>query len=220
MKNSIMSILTTYKDLLIESLKEHKKMIIILYALFIISFIATWVLAGDTISSNVQSIMNSTATVPTPAEPDINPAFLFIHNAGGGLITYFGSIFFGIVAIAMIIYNGANLGATGPVFSAVKANGGLQYLIYLIPHGIFEITGTIIQSVAGILLFMFVWRFLKGIIKGENGTRLSARDSFEKNKKVLIQSVVLLIFATILMLIAAPIEAYFSVPFSEMILGV
>lgn len=67
---------------------------------------------------------------------------------------------------------------------------------------------------------MFVWRFLKGIIKGENGTRLSARDSFEKNKKVLIQSVVLLIFATILMLIAAPIEAYISVPFSEMILGV
>ena len=71
-----MSILTTYKDLLIESLKEHKKMIIILYALFIISFIATWVLAGDTISSNVQNLMNSTATVPTPSGAGYQPGVL------------------------------------------------------------------------------------------------------------------------------------------------
>lgn len=211
-----MSILTTYKDLLIESLKEHKKMIIILYALFIITFIATWVLAGDTITTNVQNIMNSTASTTTPSTAELSPIDIFIRNAGGGIITYFASIFFGIFAIAIVIYNGANLGAMGPLFSSVKANGGIQYIIYLIPHGIFEITGTIIQSVAGILLFLFIWRFLKDIIKGD---KLSARDSFEKNKKVLIQSVVLLIFATILMLIAAPIEAYISVPLSEMIVG-
>lgn len=214
-----MSILTTYKDLLIESLKEHKKMIIILYAVFIISFIATWILAGDTISANMQNIVNNTASTTTPSTVEISPIDLFVRNAGGGIVTYIASIFFGIFAIAIVIYNGANIGAMGPIFSSVKANGGLQYIIYLIPHGIFEITGTIIQSVAGILLFLFIWRFLKGIIKGENGTKLSAKDSFEKNKKVLIQSVVLLIFATILMLIAAPIEAYISVPLSEMIVG-
>ena len=44
--------------------------------------------------------------------------------------------------------------------------------------------------------------------------------AFEENKKVLIQSLVIFVISTILLLIAAPIEAYFSVPFSELIVGV
>lgn len=44
-------------------------------------------------------------------------------------------------------------------------------------------------------------------------------DSFEKTKKILIQSIVLLIFSAILLIIAAPIEAYFSISFASLITG-
>ena len=54
----------------------------------------------------------------------------------------------------------------------------------------------------------------------ENGFMQKCIASFRIHKKVLIQSIVLMIFATILLIIAAPIEAYFSVPFSEFIMGV
>ena len=40
-------------------------------------------------------------------------------------------------------------------------------------------------------------------------------ESFQKTKKVLIHSIILMIFSTILLLIAAPIETFVSVPFSE-----
>ena len=214
-----MSFITTFKDVLIEALKEHKKMIIILYTVFIILFIGSWLFVSDSVSSTLQNIQNMTATAPSPVASDLSPLDLFIHNGVGGFIYYLGSIFFAIPAIVQVIYNGLNLGAVGPVLEAVHAGGGLQYIIYLIPHGIFEITGTILQSAAGILLFKFIWVFLKNIAIKDNGKRLSVRQSFEKNKKVLIQSVAIIIFATILMAIAAPIEAYFSVPFSDWIFG-
>ena len=222
-KNNIpltMNFITTFKDLLVESLKEHKNLIIILYALLIITFIIAWIYVSGSTGEIMQNIQGAKTTSPSPVNTlGDNPLDLFINNAGGGIITYLASIFFGIFAVATILYNGFNLGALGPVLGTYMAHGGLQYIIYLIPHGIFELTGTVIQSTAGIVLFQFVWRFLKNIIRGDNGTRLSVNESFEKNKKVLIQSLVLLIFATILMLIAAPIEAYFSVPFSKWILG-
>ena len=92
---------------------------------------------------------------------------------------------------------------------------GIMYLVYVIPHGIFEITATVLESVAGILLFLFIWRFIKAWRTG-NGVS----EAFEKTKKVLIQSIMIFIFSTILLVIAAPIEAYVSVPLSAFICGV
>ncbi len=187
--------------------------------MFIILFIVSWLYVSGSANSILQNVQNISATTPTPVGSNVSPLDLFIRNGGGGFIIYLSSIFFAIPAIVTVIYNGFNLGAVGPVLGALHADGGLQYIIYLIPHGIFEITGTILQSVAGILLFKFIWRFLKNIAIKDNGKRLSVSQSFERNKHVLVQSIVIIIFATILMLIAAPIEAYFSVPFSELILG-
>jgi len=216
-----MSFLKKFKDLTIDSLKEYKKIIIILYILFIILFIASWMVSSETISANLQDIQNASATTQSPLSDNDSPLYLFIHNERGGIVTYITSIFFGISAVVMLAFNALNLGAIGALFSILLPSGGLQYIIYLIPHGIFEITATVIQSVAGIVLFLFIWRFLKSIIKSdENRFMQKCRASFSIHKKVLIQSIVLMIFATILLIIAAPIEAYFSVPFSEFIMGV
>lgn len=200
------------KDLLLESLRDNKKLIIGLYAFFIIAFIAAWIISGSqmqAITSNATAINGSTGAENSAIE-------LFINNEMGGILTYLASAFFGIAAIVMLVYNAINLGAIGQLFNHIAPNGGILYIIYLIPHGIFEITATVIQSAAGVLLFLFIWKFIKAFISKETE---GASDAFEMSKKPLIQSIMLMLIGTILLLIAAPIEAYFSVPFSEFVMS-
>ena len=93
------------KELVVETLKENKKLIIGLYALFIIVFIATWIMMAPKVAN-----MPTNATAVSTLGPDSSALELFIHNESSGLMTYIGSIFFGILAIVMIIYNGYSIG--------------------------------------------------------------------------------------------------------------
>lgn len=210
-----MNILKKFKDLLFESLRDNKKLIIVFYVFFIICFIGAWILSADAISASLSGIQNASSSTPT-LDNTISAMDILINNEWGGILTYVGSIFFGIFAIISLGYNGVNLGMFGQLFSQYVPNGGLKYIVYLIPHGIFEITATVLHSVAGILLFLFIWRFIRAMIsKDVHG----ASEAFNQNKKVLIQSLIIMIFSAILLVIAALIEAYFSVPFSEFIVG-
>ncbi len=198
-----------------ESLRDNKKLIIVFYVFFIVCFIGAWILSADAISASLSGIQNASSSTPT-LDNTISAMDILINNEWSGILTYVGSIFFGIFAIIALGYNGVNLGMFGQLFSQYVPNGGLKYIVYLIPHGIFEITATVLHSVAGILLFLFIWRFIRAMIsKDVHG----ASEAFNQNKKVLIQSLIIMIFSAILLVIAALIEAYFSVPFSEFIVG-
>lgn len=213
-----MDIITKFKDLLIDSLKENKKMILVFYAIFFISFILSAALVGGHMENVIDDTPDSAGG---SKDGNVTATELFLHNELGGIEVYIASILFGIPAIIMIIYNGVSLGLTGALLSHFMPKGWIQYIIYLIPHGIFEFTAMVIQSVAGILLFLFIVDFLKGLIRSEkNGFKEKVIFSYEENNKRFIQSLVLMIFGTILLLIAAPIEAYVSIPLSNFILGV
>ena len=210
-----MNILKKFKDLLFESLRDNKKLIIVFYVFLIVCFIGAWILSADAISASLSGIQNASSSTPT-LDNTISAMDILINNEWSGILTYVGSIFFGIFAIISLGYNGVNLGMFGQLFSQYVPNGSLKYIVYLIPHGIFEITAIVLQSVAGILLFLFIWRFIRAMIsKDVHG----ASEAFNQNKKVLIQSLIIMIFSAILLVIAALIEAYFSVPFSEFIVG-
>ncbi len=213
-----MEIITKFKDLLIDSLKENKKMILAFYAIFLITFILSAALAGGHMENVIDDTPDSAGG---SKDGNVTATELFLHNELGGIEVYIASILFGIPAIIVIIYNGVSLGLTGALLSHFMPKGWIQYIIYLIPHGIFEFTAMVIQSVAGILLFLFIVDFLKGLIRSEkNGFKEKVIFSYEENNKRFIQSLVLMIFGTILLLIAAPIEAYVSIPLSNFILGV
>lgn len=213
-----MDIITKFKDLLIDSLKENKKMILVFYAIFFVSFILSAALVGGHMENVIDDTPDSAGG---SKDGNVTATELFLQNELGGIEVYIASILFGIPAIIVIIYNGVSLGLTGALLSHFMPKGWIQYIIYLIPHGIFEFTAMVIQSVAGILLFLFIVDFLKGLIRSEkNGFKEKVIFSYEENKKRFIQSLVLMIFGTILLLIAAPIEAYVSIPLSNFILGV
>lgn len=196
------------KGLFAETLKDNRKLIVGLYALFIIAFIISWIIIApemQTVAGNVPRLSgpgNSTSAVE-----------LFIHNEGSGILTYLASVLFGIAAVVMVVYNAVSMAMVGQLFANIMPNGGIMYILYLIPHGIFEITGMILQSAAGVLLFLFIWRFIKAF----RGNGASA--GFEMTKKTLVQSIVLMVIATILLAIAAPIESYVSAPLAESVMG-
>jgi uncharacterized membrane protein SpoIIM required for sporulation len=210
-----MNILKKFIDLLVESLSDNRKLIIVMAVLFVVCFIGAWVFSSGPVNSTVALIQNMSASSPG-MDQGTGPVELFINNEVGGILTYVGSIFFGIFAVVSLAYNGVNMGMLGQLFSQMVPNGGLKYIVYLIPHGIFELTATVLESAAGIMLFLFIWRFARAWMSKETN---GASDAFEKSKKILIQSLIIMIFTTILLIIAAPIEAYISVPFSEMIVG-
>lgn len=210
-----MNIFKRFFNLLVESLTDNKKLIIIMAILFFACFIGSWVFSSGPVGSSIAQIQNMSASSPS-MDQGTGAVELFINNEVGGILTYVGSIFFGIFAVVSLIYNGVNIGMLGQLFSQMIPNGGLRYIVYLIPHGIFELTATILESAAGIMLFMFIWRFARALISSETH---GVSEAFEKSKKILIQSLIIMIFTTILLLIAAPIEAYISVPFSELIVG-
>ena len=210
-----MNILKKFIDLLVESLSDNRKLIIVMAVLFVVCFIGAWIFSSDSVSSSVDQIQNMSASSPG-MDQGTGPVELFINNEVGGILTYVGSIFFGIFAVVSLVYNGVNLGLFGQLFSQLIPNGGIRYIVYLIPHGIFELSATILQSAAGIMLFLFIWRFARALLSSEIH---GVSEAFEKTKKVLIQSLIIMIFSTILLLIAAPIEAYISVPFSDLLVG-
>lgn len=214
MKNRIkdMNFILRFKDLLIEALRDNKKLIIGLYILFIICFVAAWFLSASKVQMAFANIPLGNGT-----DISISALELFIHNASGGIMIYLSSILFAIPAIVMIIYDGINIAVIGQLISTVTHNDGMFYFVYLIPHGIFEITASVIQSACGVMLFRFICRFIKAIHNSEiHGTS----EAFNSSKKILIQSIVLMVFSIILLLIAAPIEAYVSVPVAEFLTGV
>lgn len=74
-----------------------------------------------------------------------------------------------------------------------------------------KIPALIFESVAGVLLFLFIWRFLKTIDTTRNdvsGFKLRAKNSWKLNRIYLKQSIVLMVFSCFLLIVAALIEGH------------
>ena len=210
-----MNILVKFKDELIDALNEYKKWIIMMYALFFIIFFVVVFFYAPQFAGTIKAMI---ANAGTQEVEIVNPLDLLRNNLTVIFVMYFASILFGLGAIGGAIYNAVNAGLASAIFSVKMSNGVMYYLVYLIPHGIFEISSFLLSGVAGLVLFKFFWNFLKTFRKSGGESRVSY--SYNENKQILIHSVVILIFSVILMIIAAPIESYISVPFANLIVGV
>ena len=95
--------------------------------------------------------------------------------------------------------------AKGPIY------GICIFICFVAPHGIFEIPATILESVAGMLFFLFIFRFFKTIRSTDGSSfKLKAKKSWEVNKIYFKQSIVLMIFCCFLLVIAAIIEGHIT----------
>ena len=138
---------------------------------------------------------------------------LFQNNVTIAAFIYVGGILMGLVTAYLLISNGAFVG-----YVASKYPLG-NFIIYTIPHGIFEIAGIIIAGTAGFRLASIVFNFLNDV------TKIKSNISFKNQILYLLKansddfkdSLALFIIAVILLIIAAFIEANLSIAWGQFI---
>ena len=104
----------------------------------------------------------------------------------------------------------------------VAASDNFWYTVLLIvPHGIFEFSSCILACASGLVLFNFLYKFLKAIWAHEDTSfKEILADSFNVAKDKLKQAIIVLAIASILMAIAGVIESYLTLPIAKMILSI
>ncbi|KFN02837.1 stage II sporulation protein M [Bacillus clarus] len=124
---------------------------------------------------------------------------LLYHNLILGMkLMVFGWISLGVLNTISLGYNGIFLGAL--TFSIIKHHGFTPILTGILPHGIIEIFAFLLFSTIGFESLRYV-DFLKKKAKWDN--TITYQKSFEN-------SILIIVLAVILLLIAAWIETYVS----------
>ena len=132
---------------------------------------------------------------------------ILFHNLQSLLVSYFGGLII-IIPIGALAFNGFIYGAFvgyflhGGVLPNYFVSNPVDFIIYTLPHGIFEIPGFIIASAGGLRLATLV---IGVLISMGNETPIS--EHYWKIK----DSLVLLAIAIVLICIAAVIEANYSI---------
>jgi len=120
-------------------------------------------------------------------------ARVFTNNAGVGALAWISGILFGVPTLAILVFNGVNVGVAGGMFHAVGDPGTFWGLI--LPHGLLELTAVFVAGGAGLQLG---WA---AIAPGDRSRRTSL--AVEGRRSVVIVVGLVLVF-----LVAGVIEAF------------
>jgi len=138
---------------------------------------------------------------------------IFLNNVSIATLIYFGGVIFGLGTVYFLITNGVFVG-----YVASKYPLG-SFLIFTVPHGIFEVTGIILAGAAGFKLANIVLNFLKDATKIKSNISVGNQLKYllEVNVDDFKDSFALFIIAVILLIIAAFIEANLSITWGQII---
>lgn len=131
----------------------------------------------------------------------------------------FSMFLYGLVfcfSIAILAFNGFFTG-----YYLASTDNLLYTLLLIIPHGIFEFSSCILACASGLVLFQFLYGFLKSIWRQESqSAKLILLNSFNENSTRLKQAIIILIIASVLMAIAGFVETYLTIPIAKAIISV
>ena len=132
---------------------------------------------------------------------------LFLNNVTIAFYIYLGGLVFGVFTVFFLVSNGVFIG-----YAASKFPLG-SFIIFTIPHGIFEVSGIILAGAGGFKLCNIVINFLKDATKIKSNISIKNQLSYILSTNVddFKDSLALFIIAVVLLIIAAFIEANFSV---------
>lgn len=132
---------------------------------------------------------------------------LFQNNVSIAFFIYLGGILIGAVTAVLLVSNGLFIGFVASKYPPA------DFLIYTVPHGIFEVTGIILAGGAGFRLGNIVLNFLNDVTKISRNISIKNQLSYllKINKDDFKDSLTLFIIAAILLIIAAFIEANLTV---------
>lgn len=134
---------------------------------------------------------------------------LFTNNFTVAINMFLGGAYFSIVTLYLLIYNALVIGFTGSTLPIV------YYLTFTLPHGIVELTAIILSGAAGFRLTQAIITILSGIPNDD----APFTDYVIVGGRMIVDSLILLVIFTILLIIAAFIEANLTIPLGTTILG-
>jgi uncharacterized membrane protein SpoIIM required for sporulation len=120
------------------------------------------------------------------------------------------------ISVLLLAFNGFFVGYY------VATSGNLfEVFLYIVPHGIFEFSSCILACASGIVLFNFIYKFLKAAWNQDEGSisqRVSV--SFDESYIKLKQALIIFAISVILMAIAGFVEVYLTIPFAKYVLSI
>lgn len=139
---------------------------------------------------------------------------IFSNNIRIVFMMFIYGIFF-CFSLVILSFNGFFVG-----YYVATTEDLLATVLLIVPHGIFEFSSCILACASGLVLFNFIYKFLKAIWAQESQSfKVILTNSFNESSAKLKQALILFIIASVLMAIAGVVEAYLTVPIAEWILS-
>ena len=141
---------------------------------------------------------------------------IFLNNFKIALSLYGFGLSFGFFTFLSLAYNGLFIG-----YAASQYDLG-DFLIFTVPHGIFEISGIVIAGAAGFRLASTLFHIIGDIFKIKRDIPIKGQlgNILDSNYFEFTDSLKLFIIAAILLLIAAFIEANITLKLGNYIIGI
>ncbi|HIH61812.1 MAG TPA: stage II sporulation protein M [Methanobacteriales archaeon] len=195
---------------IIDLYKRNRDYLIISILIFLGSFSLGYLLAGflDILLAPLMREFKKSVI-----EEGITIISIFSHNLQAILLLYLGGLSLSIFTGLFLALNGLFMG-----YFATKVPV-VDFILLVAPHGMFEIPGIIIAGVAGFRLSSFIIHFMGDLIRGPGSFTQKLKKSSDNNIREFKDSLLLFLIAVILILIAAIIEAEFTLTFYYMIKG-
>lgn len=196
-------------------LYQRNKVILAFTAALFLGCIFLGILIGYFSSDFIGNLLKTYLNILHKANIEISTLSIFQHNLQAAMIAFFGGII-GIVTFMVLAFNGFVYGAFigylmhGNIVGATGVLTPLHFVIYTMPHGIFELSGFIIAGAAGFRITTMVGGVIKSVLKDK-----PISEHYWKFK----DSLVLLLIAIILLFIAAYIEANITMALGNYITG-
>jgi len=200
---------------LFKGIYERNEMFLIASAaIFFGSMFAGYLLSGiidQFLAGELQSLKQGVSS----GQIQITTISIFANNIKIAFFTYASGIIFGLGPVIYLFYQGLFIGYTASKFSTG------DFIIYTLPHGVFEVAGIIIAGAAGFRLASCVVHVMKDArhIKRYIPAGEQIEQILHVNYWEFKESVLLFIIAAVLIFIAAIIEANFTIAWANYIKG-
>ncbi|WP_298524361.1 stage II sporulation protein M [uncultured Methanobrevibacter sp.] len=176
---------------------RNKKIILIAVAIMLVSALAGAGIAYLNANGKYNTISDALSSQPVKNDTDdmkISAVDLFIHNFTADLFTVIGGVFFSIISVILVIFNGISIGI---LF-------GIDFpyaMVSILPHGVIEyFAGALALAIA----FKITLLEIK-IIKNRN-----IKNTLKEHNTDLRDMMTILIVMIVLLGIAAIIEAHIT----------
>lgn len=194
---------------------NNKKLLLFVVILFILALIIGYIGVLDFYMELLYKSFNEEVS---NGNIQLTTLSVLTHNLFSVLINYCLGIFFGLGSLFSLIQNGAFIG----YFAAQSNSSGrlLDFILLILPHGLFEFLGLFAVTVAGLRVGHFIIRMCDGFINGiaSANLKVNLRYNFTHYLSEIKESLKLLLISVILFSIAAVIEVNFTINFYNFIM--